>query len=264
MAIDATGTPSSPDNIPTYNTGGDAPSGKGLNNIVAQIQALLTQLKAGTMASGKIAPAGITPGTNGQILTTTAGVSGWAAAPTTLAYTIGSMPVVFGGTGYVANTLTNLFSQSIPGGTIILGSRKLRVTTSGDMLANIGVADTVRIVISLGGVTLYDSNDTGGATNTATRREWALSFDIPAETDSGHVVLTNGLYRLSNVTGTPAVGIGAISNSDSRTATFGGATTAVAVDTTVAQTLLVQASLSGTGGATQEFKVHQAQIEVIG
>ena len=42
MAVDATGTPTSPDSLPTYNTAVDAPSGKGLNNIVAAIQAALT------------------------------------------------------------------------------------------------------------------------------------------------------------------------------------------------------------------------------
>lgn len=42
MAVDATGTPTSPDSIPTYNTAADNPSGKGLNNIVAAIQTALS------------------------------------------------------------------------------------------------------------------------------------------------------------------------------------------------------------------------------
>lgn len=42
MATDATGTPTSPDNIPTYNTAVDAPSGKGFNAAMAAIQAALS------------------------------------------------------------------------------------------------------------------------------------------------------------------------------------------------------------------------------
>lgn len=41
MATDATGTPTSPDGIPTYNTSVDAPSGLGANAIVAAIQTAL-------------------------------------------------------------------------------------------------------------------------------------------------------------------------------------------------------------------------------
>lgn len=56
---DASGTPTSPDNIPTYNTALDPPSGKGFNTAMAQIQTIITELKAGTLPSGKIAVAGI-------------------------------------------------------------------------------------------------------------------------------------------------------------------------------------------------------------
>lgn len=52
---DASGTPTSPDNIPTYNTAVDPPSGKGFNTAMAQIQTIITELKAGTLPSGKIA-----------------------------------------------------------------------------------------------------------------------------------------------------------------------------------------------------------------
>lgn len=54
MPTDATGTPSSPDLIPTYNTGLDAPSGKGLNSIVASLQTILNQIRAGTLPGGKL------------------------------------------------------------------------------------------------------------------------------------------------------------------------------------------------------------------
>lgn len=87
MATDATGAVTSPDNIPTYNTAADAPSGKGLNAIVAAIQAALsTRLSAATITTngdliygtgaGTIARLGI--GGSGQVLTVAGGIPTWA------------------------------------------------------------------------------------------------------------------------------------------------------------------------------------------
>jgi hypothetical protein len=64
VATDATGAVTSPDNIPTYNTAADAPSGKGLNAIVAAVQAAITARNPGV-------------GTNGQWLRTTGGAAVW-------------------------------------------------------------------------------------------------------------------------------------------------------------------------------------------
>lgn len=58
MAVDATG-PVTTNGIPTYLTGSDAPSGKGLNNIVAAIDTLITTAlktvlkKAGTTVAAR-------------------------------------------------------------------------------------------------------------------------------------------------------------------------------------------------------------------
>lgn len=56
MATDATGTVTSPDSIPTYNTAADAPSGKGLNNIVAAVQSALSSRvgKPSGIVSGEV------------------------------------------------------------------------------------------------------------------------------------------------------------------------------------------------------------------
>lgn len=45
---DASGAPTSPDSIPTYNTSLDPPSGLGFNTAMAAIQAALTQMRTGT------------------------------------------------------------------------------------------------------------------------------------------------------------------------------------------------------------------------
>lgn len=56
MAQDATGTPTSPDNIPTFNVGVDAPTGNGANAMMAQIQSIISGLRVGTAPGGKITP----------------------------------------------------------------------------------------------------------------------------------------------------------------------------------------------------------------
>lgn len=56
MATDATGTPTSPDSIPTYNTAVDAPSGDGFNAAMAAIQTALSARtsKPSGIASGEV------------------------------------------------------------------------------------------------------------------------------------------------------------------------------------------------------------------
>lgn len=77
---DASGTPTSPDNIPTFNTALDPPSGKGFNTAMAQIQTIITELKAGTLPSGKIAIAGINASGTPSATTFLRGDASWAAA----------------------------------------------------------------------------------------------------------------------------------------------------------------------------------------
>ena len=103
MATDATGTPTSL-GIPTYNPDVDAPSGLGFNAAMEAINNLIdarmsapsspstgdvpvwngsTWVKSSTT---KMAVAGLAPGTNGQVLTTSGGATGWATPSTTQTY----------------------------------------------------------------------------------------------------------------------------------------------------------------------------------
>lgn len=61
MALDATGTPTSPDSIPKYNTAVDPPSGKGFNAAMDAIQVALTA-RTSVLASKVDNPAGIVSG----------------------------------------------------------------------------------------------------------------------------------------------------------------------------------------------------------
>lgn len=54
MAVDATGTPSTNFSIPKYNTGSDAPSGKGLNAIIDFIDTLLFTSGTNLGAVGRV------------------------------------------------------------------------------------------------------------------------------------------------------------------------------------------------------------------
>jgi hypothetical protein len=99
MATDATGTPTSPDSIPKYNTAVDAPSGKGLNAIVDFIQTLLNGVvrkvlttTTGDMiyASSANTPARLGIGSTGQVLTVAGGIPAWSAG-TGLKTTVGTL-----------------------------------------------------------------------------------------------------------------------------------------------------------------------------
>jgi hypothetical protein len=89
---DASGTPTSPDNIPTYNTGVDPPSGKGFNTAMAQIQAIFTNLKAGTLASGKIAMAALNATGTPANTNFLRGDGTWTVAPTITTSTLAGGP----------------------------------------------------------------------------------------------------------------------------------------------------------------------------
>ena len=93
MATDATGTPTSPDNIPKYNPSVDAPSGLGFNAAMDAIQTAITSVRSGgilksiadaagdlLVASGADAWTRLAPGTNGHVLTMVSGAPAWQAA----------------------------------------------------------------------------------------------------------------------------------------------------------------------------------------
>lgn len=61
MALDATGTPTSPDSIPKYNTAVDPPSGKGFNAAMDQIQVALSA-RTTALADKVDKPSGIVSG----------------------------------------------------------------------------------------------------------------------------------------------------------------------------------------------------------
>lgn len=172
MATDATGTPTSPDNIPKYNTAVDKPSGKGFNAAMDAIQTALDtkigsssdtpasnevpvwngsdwvyQKLTDSQVSGTLAASKLAAGTNGQFLKTVGSDVQWT---TIQSYIVARS----GGTVEVANTVTEtaLLSYTIPGG-IMDTQGMLRVTLLGDIYDN--ATGLLTIAVKLGGTTLF-------------------------------------------------------------------------------------------------------------
>lgn len=169
MATDATGTPTSPDNIPKYNTSVDAPSGLGFNAAMDQIQVALN--------SRPSTPAGI--------------VTGEA--------------MIWNGTTWVRSSVTKLSLSSItdPGAGKVIGSASgaaAAVVPPGTTMAQVQVSGTG----SATGVTAYTSG--GDALNTfpsatyAPGRYFAELFIAGLQVSPAAARLYFGIYRNDNTT----------------------------------------------------------------
>lgn len=161
---DATGTPTSPDNIPTYSTSADPPSGKGFNTAMAAIQTALTaRIKNALMsavgdliyASGVSTPARLAIGTVGSVLQSTGSAPSWSGLGV---YRKNTDKVV-------VNTVaeTDLLNGEITIAANAMGANgAIRLTVTGDLINNSGSAqNTPRFKLKLGGTTLIDTNVVG-------------------------------------------------------------------------------------------------------
>lgn len=266
MATDATGTPTSPDSIPKYNTAVDAPSGKGFNTAMDALQTIFTQLKAGTLASGKIAAAGITPGSNTQVLTTTGGATVWAAPTGTGIYRKATAKTI-----NTTVTETDLLNGEITIGANVIGSSGVvRLLAEGDFLMNAaGPVAATRFKLKLGGTTLLDTNTIAATmTTTALRFGWRIvctisnlgatnaqwshmegEYTLGAATGATGFATGEGNYIVNNISG----GIGL--------ASFSGGN-ASAIDTTAAK-LLELSVILGSSSVNNEIVLKHALVEVL-
>lgn len=129
MATDATGTPTSPDSIPTYNTAVDSPSGDGFNATMAVIQTALSARISKSLvtttgdliyASAASTPARLAAGAAGTVLTSGgAGVApSWAAA-----------------SGLPAGSIIQYGAASAPSGYLLCDGTAVSRTTYADLFA---------------------------------------------------------------------------------------------------------------------------------
>lgn len=273
MATDATGAVTTPDNIPTYNTAADAPSGKGLNAIVAALQAALVKRPSSDIAA---LAANDVPVWNGAAWVRPSGAAdatkflrgdgAWAAP-------VG--PVTFRKTAQVvvANTVaeTDLLGGTItiPGNTIGVNGF-VRVTIHGDWTNNSGVAQAPpRFRFKLGGVALLDTFALGAVMSTAPNR-WGWRADILLQNQGSAVAQFTTMHIVGQMTdGVSAAAVGSIGGLTVAYLTAGGfanydsiAAAGVAVDTTAAK--LVEFSvINGVANAAYDTTLKGALVEVV-
>jgi len=215
LATDATGTPTSPDNIPTFNVDVDAPSGLGSNAQMAAIQAAL---------SARInTPAGIVTGEipvwNGSTWVRSSalgmapsGISGYPSDP---------LKVLKGDGSWTKRGMALLWDSvdaavSLPVATIVSASldqgfRHLRVVMTGKVN---GAVSSANALMQLNGVstTTYDYifNTNSNGVNTAgsgAAQTSALIGTVPGTTNAaalGTTVVDIAQYTLADGTHTAA------------------------------------------------------------
>jgi hypothetical protein len=269
LAVDATGTPTSPDSIPTYNTAADAPSGKGLNNIVAALQTALSARIPKTLttttgdliyASAPNTPARLGVGSNGQALVVAGGVPSWGAAGAVTSKYTTLIDVVNTAS---ATDILQAAGYSVPGNTLG-ASGTLRFKIAGDWRNNTGgTVQAPGIKLIFGGTTLFDSGL--GANSMATN---ALFSPWVIEGIVQNMGATNSQWAhiWGYLGGNPAAvtGLGRPfwdAGAGITEVLLGSTSAAAALDTTLAKTLQVQVSLA-TASVNHEFRARYSIVEV--
>src|SRR5215471_3695349 len=169
-------------------------------------------------------------------------------------------PVKIGGSGYVVNTVTPLFDLIIPGGTIPSdGSSMLEVFIDGDYLQNQSLDPGIRTVISFGGVTLWDSNEgQNSLTQTSSRRPVFWEFHL-AQRGANNQLTMKGNFVLGGAPA-PTAGIGR-NRTNTHSGSF-GTDAPKAIDTTVAQHLVVSVA-HNVSSANLDLTMHHALVRCL-
>lgn len=261
MATDATGTPTSPDNIPTYNVDVDAPSGLGFNAAMAAVQ---------TALSARVStPTGILAG-EAMVWNGTAWVRS-SVTPIT-ANGIGSgivkSPYRKTTAKQVINSIaeTDLLNGEITiAGNVIGTSGVVRMTAWGDMSNNSGGAVALpRFKTKLGATTLLDTGAPGAAwTSNAARYGWRAVVEIANSASNAQwasLALEFGGIIVDNVAVVFTTGEGLYATVTDLAKAIGGG--AGAVDTTVAQALQFTVTLA-TANASEDVTLKGAVLEIL-
>jgi hypothetical protein len=241
LATDATGTPTSPDSIPKYNTSVDAPSGLGFNAAMDQIQVALSARAS--------KPAGIVSGEamiwNGTTFVrssvtglTPSGIAGYPASVFSALRgdgTWGNTHIVYDKTAanVVVNTTaaeTNLYSKQINGND--LGTAGIFVLElAGFYIHNNVAGDTLTWRFKYGGTAgAFTATSLGGTTGAAARA-WFMKVVLSGNGTTNSQTFTAN-YMTENVAGAASLS----------EAIYTGPT----VDSTVNQNLVVTAQWSAS------------------
>lgn len=152
-------------------------------------------------------------------------------------------------------TETNIFSTTIPGGSLSTGN-VIRFAIRGDILQNSGASRTFTIKVTYGGTTLY--NGTSSALSVTTdRRPYVFEGTIAAAGATNSQTFT-GCILVGSATA-PTTGLGAITTTLPLMGAIGGSSS---VDSTSAQTLAVTVTLSAAS-ASYEFLNKSIVVELL-
>lgn len=209
-----------------------------------------TQYMLGTIltANGDIltrvagSPAALAVGSNGDVLQVVSGAPAWAAPASSYAL-LDSQPAEL-----LINTtasLTDLYSFTIPANTLASGDR-LHLHLDTDWFNNSGASRSIRLLVALGGTTIYDYT-TGTITASATRRPFWMDYFLAIRNANPNVRLTSNI--LMTAANAPTTGIGTLEN----TFTVIGAPTGDA-NVTLSNNLTLQVAI--------QFAVSNANLEV--
>ena len=272
---DASGTPTSPDNIPTYATSADPPSGKGFNTAMAAIQAALTgnyvRKPAGISAgdaviwngSGWDHPGGTKNGSN--FLRD----DGVYAAPSGIkAYRKTTSKAV-----NTSTSLTDLLNAEITLAANDLGSNKhLRAVLFGDFFQNVSTNPTgIRFQLVVGATTVFDTNTSGPlGSASAARGSWVALIDCLALGATNSQVwrlqmsMTNaagaGNFAAATTTFTTGLGNWVFTPAAPQAFLAHGVTTS-AIDMTASQAFVFNAA-NGVNNVSYETRLLGAVVEI--
>jgi hypothetical protein len=272
MAVDATGAPTSPDNIPTYNTGADAPSGKGFNAAMAALQTALSARLSGqgTPAGGNIpvwnagaskwqldgttkaAVSGLVAGNSGDVLQTSGGIPAWASGAVVLNRATASVDI------NTSVAETDFYNFSVPGNTI--GATKmLRLTIFGDYLHNNVAGDTANIRLYFGGTKHYDFSHNFAGVIAATRQPWFATICIANLNATNSQAIFGSFINADANNAAPTTGIGVLNAGRGGQI---GITTLGVIDTTAAAVVRLSAQWSASS-VNNSFRSRYAVLELV-
>lgn len=262
MATDATGTPTSPDNIPKFNTAVDAPSGLGTNAMMDAIQTALNNRPS--------TPVGIT---SGEAMVWN-GVS-WVRSSITpitangLSGVVKTPPYRKTTTKQVVNTTTEtdlLNGEITIAGNAIGVNGVARLTAWGDLINNTGgTVASPRYKVKLGATTLIDTNIVAASWATASvRLGWRIVVEIMnLGTTGSQWVSFDAKWAASTTTATATftTGEGTLAYTGQNNA-YAIGTTSSSVDTTAAQALALTVTLP-TANALEDVTLKGAIVELL-